>query len=49
MPGDEIGEQVNLSSRTVEGYRERLLEKMGVHNTAGLVVYAIKTGIYKIK
>jgi|SRR6185436_5896703 len=45
----EIGDKLNLSTRTIEGYRERILEKMDVHNTAGIVVYAIKAGIYKIK
>ena len=44
----EIAEKLNLSIRTIEGYRERIEEKMEVHNTAGIVVYAIKNGIYKI-
>lgn len=44
----EIAEKLNLSIRTIEGYRERIEEKMDVHNTAGIVVYAIKNGIYKI-
>jgi DNA-binding NarL/FixJ family response regulator len=44
----EIGEQLHLSIRTIEGYREKIQEKMKVHNTAGIVVYAIKKGIYKI-
>lgn len=44
----EIAEKMNLSIRTIEGHRERIEEKMDVHNTAGIVVYAIKNGIYKI-
>ena len=44
----EIGTQLNLSVRTIEGYRERLQEKMKARNAAGIVVYAIKNGIYKI-
>nr|MBU9936093.1 LuxR C-terminal-related transcriptional regulator [Ferruginibacter sp.] len=40
--------KLNLSIRTIEGYREKIEEKMEVHNTAGIVVYAIKNGIYKI-
>lgn len=44
----EIAEKLNLSIRTIEGYREKIEEKMDVHNTAGIVVYAIKNGIYKI-
>ena len=41
----EIGEKVFLSARTVEGIRANLLEKIGVRNTAGLVLYAVKNGI----
>jgi DNA-binding NarL/FixJ family response regulator len=38
----EIGEQLFLSKRTVEGYRTRILEKMEAKNTAGVVVFALK-------
>lgn len=38
----EIAEKLNLSARTVDGYRQRLLEKSGARNTAGLVIYALK-------
>lgn len=44
----EIAVKLTLSVRTIEGYRERIQEKMKVRNTAGIVVYAIKKGIYKI-
>lgn len=44
----EIASQLNLSVRTVESYRERIQEKMQVKNTAGIVVYAIRKGIYKL-
>jgi len=43
----EIATLLNLSVRTVEGYREKIQEKMNVHSTAGMVVYAIKKGLYK--
>ena len=49
LSNKEIAERLNLSIRTIEGYREKILEKMDVHNTAGIVVYAIKTSIYQIK
>lgn len=42
----QIGEKLFLSSRTVEGHRLKILEKMDVKNTVGLVVYAIKNNIY---
>lgn len=38
----EIAEQLNVSVRTVEGYRGRLLVKTNSKNIAGLVVYALK-------
>jgi len=44
----EISEELFLSSRTIEGYRTRLMQKMGVKSTAGIVVYAIKTGMFKV-
>jgi DNA-binding NarL/FixJ family response regulator len=44
----EIGSRLSLSVRTIEGYRERIQEKMMARNAAGIVVYAIKNGIYKI-
>lgn len=43
----EIASRLNLSSRTIDGYRERILEKMNVKNSAGIAVYAIKHGLYK--
>jgi DNA-binding NarL/FixJ family response regulator len=41
----EIGEKLYLSKRTVEGYRTRILEKMEVKNTAGVVVFALKNSL----
>ena len=45
----EIGERLFISSRTVEGHRNKLLVKTGCRNTAGLVVFAIKHDLFKIK
>lgn len=42
---DEIGKEIFLSPRSVEGIRTRLIEKIGVRNTAGLVMFAIKNEI----
>ncbi|MDN5202898.1 response regulator transcription factor [Fulvivirgaceae bacterium BMA10] len=41
----EIGRKLFLSQRTVEGYRYKLLDKVGVKNTAGLVRFALKNGL----
>lgn len=38
----EISDKLFLSSRTVEGYRTKILEKMNARNTVGVVVYALK-------
>jgi DNA-binding NarL/FixJ family response regulator len=43
----EIGGMLFLSKRTVEGYRTRILEKMDVKNTAGVVIFALKHSIIK--
>lgn len=43
----EIGEKLFLSKRTVEGYRIKILEKMNVKNTAGMVVFALKHNFIK--
>jgi len=44
----EMAARINLSSRTIEGYREKLLEKTHSRNTVGIVIYAIKNGIYEV-
>ncbi len=41
----EISEQIYLSPRTVEGLRQKLLEKLNVKNTVGLVLYAFRNGL----
>jgi DNA-binding NarL/FixJ family response regulator len=42
----EIAEKIFLSVRTVEGLRMKIMEKMDVKNTAGIIIYAIKNGHY---
>jgi DNA-binding NarL/FixJ family response regulator len=44
----EIADELFLSKRTVEGHRQKLLDKVGAKNTAGLVVYAIANGFHPI-
>lgn len=45
----EIGEKLFISSRTVEGHRTNMLEKIGAKNTIGLVIYAIEHKYYEVK
>ena len=40
-----IAAKLDLSVKTVESYRARVMEKVGVHETAGLVRYAIRNGV----
>lgn len=44
----EIGDELFISKRTVEKHRANLMIKTGCSNTASLVVYAVKKGLYKI-
>jgi DNA-binding NarL/FixJ family response regulator len=45
LSNKEIGEQLNISSRTVEGKRDRIMKKMNVRSVAGLVAFAYSNGI----
>jgi DNA-binding NarL/FixJ family response regulator len=44
----EIAQQLHLSSRTVEAYRERILLKTSSRNSVGIVMYAIREGLYHV-
>ena len=41
----EIADELKMSPATAETYRVRLLRKVGVSNTAGLLAYAFRNGI----
>jgi len=41
----EIGSILDISTRTVESYRARIMLKLDLHSTAALVRYAIRTNI----
>lgn len=41
----EICEKLNLSKRTIEGYRHKIKNKLGVKTMAGLVKFAFKNGL----
>lgn len=44
----EIAEKLFISKRTVEKHRANIMMKTGCGNTASLVVFAVKNGLYKI-
>lgn len=39
-----IAEELNLSSHTVIAHRRNIMQKLGVNNTASVVLYAVKNG-----
>jgi DNA-binding NarL/FixJ family response regulator len=41
----EIADQMNVSPRTVDGYRDALFEKLGVKSRVGLCLYAVRVGM----
>jgi len=46
MTYKEIADEMCLSPKTIDGYRQNLFEILHVKNRVGLVVYAIKNGYY---
>lgn len=44
----EIAARLILSPKTIENHRSRIMDKTGVRNTAGLVVFAIKHNLYYV-
>jgi RNA polymerase sigma factor (sigma-70 family) len=47
LTNKEIGDRLGLSERTVENHRYRILEKLNLKSTIGLVRYAYECGIIK--
>jgi DNA-binding NarL/FixJ family response regulator len=41
----EIAQKMNISPRTVEAIKDRLMERFGSKNTAGLVFFAVKNNL----
>lgn len=41
----EIGEKLSLSEKTIHNHRARMMDKLGVRNTVGLVKFAYDTGL----
>ena len=48
LTNKEIADRLSLSIRTIEGYRDKIQEKIGARNSAGIVIYAIRNGIYTV-
>ena len=41
----EIAQKMDISARTVEAIKDRLMERFGSRNTAGLVFFAVKNNL----
>lgn len=48
MSNQDIAEKLFISKRTVEKHRANIMLKTGCGNTASLVVFAVKNGLYRI-
>ncbi len=44
----QIADALSISKRTVDGHRNKLIEKTGAKNTAGLVIYAVLNKIIQL-
>ena len=42
MTNEEIALQLGIKKRTIDTHRQKILEKLGLKNTAGLIMYAMK-------
>jgi two-component system, NarL family, nitrate/nitrite response regulator NarL len=45
LSNKEIGEQLDISHRTVDTHRNNILKKIEANNTAGLIRFAMKNGL----
>lgn len=43
-PNKQIAAELGISAKTVDKHRQHLMEKLGIHDTAGLTRYAISSG-----
>jgi two-component system, NarL family, response regulator NreC len=41
----EVAAELGLTTKTAESYRSKIMEKLDIHDTAGLVRYAIRQGL----
>jgi two-component system invasion response regulator UvrY len=44
----EIADEMNVSPRTIDGYRDSLFRKLNVNSRVGLAIYAIKNGFVQL-
>lgn len=49
MTNEEIANELELSPRTVETHRARIMDRLGIKSTIGLVYFAIQSKLIKIR
>jgi DNA-binding NarL/FixJ family response regulator len=49
LSNKEIASHLNLSANTVAVHRANIMDALGIHKTADLVVYAIRSGLVNIR
>ena len=49
MPNKQIAAQLGISIKTVEKHRQQVMNKLGIHDVAGLTRHAISKGIVEAK
>jgi DNA-binding NarL/FixJ family response regulator len=47
LTNKEIARRLNISGKTVESHRTQLMERLDIHDIAGLVRFAIRVGLIK--
>ncbi|BAV07008.1 DNA-binding response regulator, NarL/FixJ family, contains REC and HTH domains [Filimonas lacunae] len=45
---EEVAEKMFLSPKTIDGYRQAIFNRYGIKNRVGLVLFAIKNGLFNI-
>ncbi|MDB6141885.1 MAG: response regulator containing a CheY-like receiver domain and an DNA-binding domain [Pseudomonas sp.] len=45
----EVAHLLGISAKTVDAHRAQLMERLGIRDLAGLVIYAIRNGIIELK
>ncbi len=48
LTNHEIARRLLVSEHTVKNHRKHLKKKLNIDHTAGLIVYAIKEGLFKV-
>jgi DNA-binding NarL/FixJ family response regulator len=41
----EIAQKMEISNRTVEAIKDKMMDRFGIKNTAGLVFFAVKNNL----